>query len=322
MNNRKKTGLLTGGGILFAVCFLLMLYFGKETFYVEGTEQNSPSYDSHIVLLTEETGNEYWQMIEQSAKQTASNHDIYLESIGPKKADPDEVLRTMDQMIAADVDGIITQGLPGPRFRDLVAKAEENGIPVLTVDSDMPDSERRAYIGTDNYNSGKLAGEELLRATEGDQHVGIITGNLESLNQQERIEGFEAAVENVERVDVVDIRESNITEVGAAQAAYSMMKQHSNINALFGTSALDGIGMVQGVEDITVWERPYMIAFDILPETLTLLEEEKIDATIAQYPEKMGEKAVKTMIELLETGYVAPRQHTETDVIRQGDTTS
>ncbi|MGY4688852.1 sugar-binding protein [Salibacterium sp. K-3] len=317
MNRGKKAVLYGGGSFVFGLCFLLMLYYGKETFYVEGTETESPAFDYHVVLLTEETGNEYWRMIEKHAEQTAAEHDMYLESIGPEKADREEVLRTLDRMIAAEVDGILTQGLPGPRFRDLVAKAEEKRIPVLTVDSDRPDSERSAYIGTDNYLSGRLAGEELLRATEGKQYVGIITGNLESLNQQERIQGFEDAVAGRERVEVVDVRESNISEVGAAQAAYAMMKQHSRINALFGTSALDGIGMVQGVEDITLWDQPYMLAFDILPETMTLLEEGRLDATIAQYPEQMGQQGVETMLEVLENGSVEPLQHTKTEVIRQ-----
>ncbi|RSL33612.1 sugar ABC transporter substrate-binding protein [Salibacterium salarium] len=316
MEQKKKAVLYTGGGLLFGVCFLFMLYFGKETFYVEGTEPTAQTYDYHFALITEETGNAYWQMIEQSAKATAADHNIYLESMGPRKANPEEVLRTMDQMIAANVDGIITQGLPGPRFLDLVVKANEHGIPVVTVDSDMPESERTAYIGTDNYESGYLAGEELIRETKGKQSVGIITGNVESLNQQQRIKGFEEAIKNVERIEVVDIKQSNITEVGAAQATYSMIKQHSNINALFGTSALDGIGMVQGVEEMTVWERPYMIAFDTLPETINLLEQEKLDATIAQYPEEMGKQAIQTMRDLQSQANVEPLQHTGTDVIR------
>ncbi|MFD2705694.1 MULTISPECIES: sugar-binding protein [Salibacterium] len=318
----RRTVLYAGGGLVFGICFLFMLYYGKETFYVEGTETLSKEYDYHVVLLVEETGNEYWRMIEKHAQQTAEEHDIYLESIGPEKADRGEMLRTMDQMIAAEVDGILTQGLPGPRFRELVEKAEDKGIPVLTVDSDRPDSERRAYIGTDNVEAGRLAGEEMLRATEGRQRVGIITGNLESLNQQERIRGFEEAVAGRDRVEVVDVRESNISEVGAAEAAYTMIKQHSDINALFGTSALDGIGMVQGVEDITVGERPFMLAFDILPETMTLIEEGRLDATIAQYPEQMGKKGIEVMIDVLENGYTEPLQHTKTKVIRQGDVAS
>ncbi|RSL35182.1 sugar ABC transporter substrate-binding protein [Salibacterium salarium] len=319
MEHKKKVILYTGAGLLFGISFLFMLYFGKETFYVEGTESTAKTYDYHFALITEETGNAYWQEIEQSAKATAAEHNIYLESTGPRKANPDEVLRTMDQMIAAKVDGIITQGLPGPRFLDLVHKANEHNIPVVTVDSDMPESERTAYIGTDNFDSGYLAGEELIRETTGEQVVGIITGNVESLNQQQRMEGFEEAIKNVDRIQVVDIRESNITEVGAAQVTYSMMKQHSDINALFGTSALDGVGMVQGVEEITVWERPYMIAFDILPETIHLLEEGKLDAVIAQYPDKMGTKAVETMIDLQHKDYVEPLQHTKTEVIREAD---
>ncbi|MFB4162501.1 substrate-binding domain-containing protein [Alteribacillus sp. JSM 102045] len=315
----KKRVLYTSGVVIFGICFLFMLYYGKETFYVENIETSAETHDFHFALIIEEAGNPYWQMIERSAEETASKHNIYLETIGPRKSDTDEVLKMIDRMIAAKVDGIITQGLPGPRFLELMNKASENGVPVLTVDSDVSESERKAYIGTDNYEAGRLAGEELIQSTEGKQFVGIITGNLESLNQQERIKGFEDALKKTDRIGIVDIQESNITEAGAAQAAYSMMKQHSEINALFGTSALDGIGMAEGVEEITVWERPYMITFDILPETLELLEEGSIDATVVQYPEEMGEKAIHIMLELQEKDYVEPLQYTKTNVIHRAD---
>src|SRR5699024_474332 len=98
------------------------------------------------------------------------------------------------------------------------------------------------------------------------------------------------------RIHLASIKESNITEIGAAQATYALLKEYPQITALVGTSALDGIGMVEGLHEIAPDKNVYITAFHILPETLQLIQEVKIDATIIQYQEKMGNQAMEAMI--------------------------
>ncbi len=305
------------GMLIFVLSFCLMVYYGKETFYVENKATTENVYDHHIVLITEEVGNDYWHLIENGARDEALNHNIYLEYIGPKRSDNDENLQTFDRMISAKVDGIIIQGLPGERFKNLMDKADENSIPVVNVDTDVPDSQRKAYVGTDNYQAGFLAGQTLIGDTSGDQFVGVVVGMFDALNQQDRLKGFKDAIATVNRIKLVAIEESNITEIGAAQATYSLLKQYPNINALFGTSALDGIGIAQGVEEMNPTTYPYILAFDTLPETLELIEQEKIAATIVQYPYEMGRLAVLKMVELQQKRTVEPLNYTNTGVVRK-----
>ncbi|QDP42209.1 sugar ABC transporter substrate-binding protein [Radiobacillus deserti] len=296
-----------------------MLLYGKKTFYVEDHPAAEQSYDYHFALITEEVGNAYWRLIENGAKEAAENENVYLEYIGPSKSDLEEKLQTLDRMISAKVDGIITQGLPGQRFLDLVHKARENGIPVITVDTDVPKSERQVYVGTNNYEAGFLAGQALIVDTKGEQNVGVIMGSFEALNQQERLDGFLDAISNSSRIKVVDQKESNITEIGAAQATYSILREHPEITALFGTSALDGVGIVQGIREFNPSEDMYVAAFDILPETLSLIEDEDIDITISQYPKEMGKVAVEQMLKIQQEESVNPFQYTATKVIRKDD---
>ncbi|WP_077624737.1 sugar-binding protein [Sediminibacillus massiliensis] len=320
MNNLPKKTMYTLGAVIFLVSLFLMLYYGKETFYMENqTASSQQIYDYHFALITEEVGNEYWRLIENGAKEEAGKHNVYLEYVGPRKSDKEEKLHTIDRMISSKVDGIITQGIPGEAFKELVHKAVERGIDVITVDTDVPDSDRQVYVGTDNYQAGFLAGKALLNDTSGVVNVGIVTGSLDALNQQERIAGFKDALQMADRVRLVDIEESNITEIGAAQAAYSLLKDHPDINALFGTSALDGVGIVQGIEEIHLPEHPYIVGFDILPQTVELIEQGKIDATITQFPMEMGRLSVRYMIDLQQEKVIPTLQNTETSIIRNQD---
>lgn len=317
MNYSSKLFIYIIGGLLFICSFSGMIYYGYKTFYIEEEAIASQEYAYHFALISEEADNEYWRMIEQGASKFAAEHNIYLEYVAPQKADNDQLLKLLDRMISARVDGIITQGVEGRRFVDLALKGLDRRIPIITIDTDVKSSARKAYVGTDNFQAGQLAGKAIIENTTGEQYVGIVTGRFEAINQQERIAGFEAAVESIDRIHIVEVQESNITQIGAAQATYSLLKEYPEINALIGTSALDGIGIVEGLHEIVPNKNVYITAFDILPETLKLIEEGKIDATIAQYPEEMGYKAMEVMVELQNHDLLDNQFFTETKIIEK-----
>lgn len=302
-------------GLIFLSSFLGMIYYGYKTFHIEEEAIVQREYTYHFALISEESDNKYWHMIERGASEFAAEHNIYLEYVAPQKADNDQLLKLLDRMISARVDGIITQGVEGRRFVDLAHKGLDRRIPIITIDTDIKSSARKAYVGTDNFQAGQLAGQTIIENTTGEQYVGIVTGRFEAINQQERIAGFKDAIKSSDRIHIVGVKESNITQIGAAQATYSLLKEHPEINALVGTSALDGIGIVEGLHEIVPNKNVYITAFDILPETIQLIEEGKIDATIAQYPEEMGYKAMEVMVELQSNDLLETQFFTETKII-------
>src|SRR5690625_2169570 len=241
-----KVFIYTIAAVLFLISFIAMLIYGYKSFYIESDTNDSQDYKYHFALIAEETENDYWRLIEKGAKKAAAENGIQLEYVAPQKADNNELLRLLDTMISAKVDGIIVQGVEGKRFVDLVHKGNERQLPIITIDTDVKNSERKADVGTDNHYAGQLAGTTIINNTTGDQYVGIVTGRLEAVNQQERIAGFKQAIKDHARIRVTSIKESNITEIGAAQATYALLKEYPQINALVGTSALDGIGMEIG----------------------------------------------------------------------------
>ncbi|GGJ95671.1 hypothetical protein GCM10007063_17660 [Lentibacillus kapialis] len=320
--SHSKLLIYTLSGTVFCISFIGMLIYGYKTFFIQTEKVESAAYSYHFALIAEESDNDYWRLIEEGAKEAASKHQIYLEYLAPKRANNDKLLKLLDRMISAKVDGIIVQGVQGERFVELVHKAVEREVPIITVDTDVPNSERKAYVGTDNFRAGQLAAKSLIETTDGEQHVGIVTGRFNAINQQQRLKGFKDAIKDTPRIQVVDIKESNITSIGATQAAYSLLKQYPSINMFLGTSALDGIGIVDGIQQIAANKKFTIIGFDLLPETLKLIREGKIDATIAQYPKEMGKESVNVLMELQDHDILDKQKYTETKVIKQGDLTS
>lgn len=305
------------GTAIFIGSFIGMIFYGYKTFYFETEVDSFTEYDYHFVLIGEEMDNEYWRLIEQGARKAAKNNNVLLEYVAPKNIDRDQMLKLLDQMISVKVDGIIIQGIEGPPFIDLIHKGVGRGIPIVTVDADVKASERKAYVGLDNFFAGQLAGQAIIQNTAGEQHVGIVVSKKTSINQQERIAGFADAIEEIDRIQIVAIKESNLTQTGAAQATYSLLREYPAINALVGMSALDGIGMYEGLHEITPYKEVYISAFGLLPETLYLIKKDQINATIAEYPSEIGSEAVELLIDLQEKDILGNQFFQETKIIQK-----
>ncbi|UOQ84110.1 sugar-binding protein [Gracilibacillus salinarum] len=320
--NRRKLIYLIFITIFIASCGFSLYFFiqsqrmedkiEKET----SPEQSLPAYQ--FALIGEELDHDYWRLVGQGAKDVEQNYDVSVAYEGPRRSNPDEQLKLLDIAIKSKVDGIIVQAL-NEDFLPVINQAMENGIPVITIDTDAPNSDRLAYVGTDNYEAGKLAGETLVKDLDSNATVGIVTGSFDNAHHQLRVEGFKEAIAQALGVKVVAIEESNITRVVAEEKAYNMLKEHPDIDALYGTSALDGIGMVEAATSLGVEESIYMLAFDTLPENIELLKQGKIDVLIGQKPYEMGSRSVELMMKLMEGEAIDDVYHTDTSVVRPED---
>jgi len=307
-------------GFIAAVFF--SVYFGMKALQFDDTVMKTEvkaKQTYHFVLVPEEMDNDYWRLVEKGARAAEKDFGVTVEYTGPEKADTEQHIKTIDMAIASKADGIITQGLNEKAFDPIINKAMQKGIPVVTVDTDSPTSERIAYVGTDNYYAGVLAGQALIHDTKGKAVVGIITGRFDAAHQRLRVQGFRDAVKNVPGIKIVAIEESKITRIGAAEKTSKILDEHPDVTAFYGTSALDAIGISQVAEKRHLTGSLYIIGFDTLPETLNLIRTRKIDATVTQQPYEMGYKSVELMLDIVEKKKVPEITNTETRVIHLQD---
>jgi ribose transport system substrate-binding protein len=311
---------LLGASIIGAFFFAFYYYVQANHLHTELEEASASSQplpDYHFVLIGEEMDNDYWRLVGEGAKAAEEDYNVFVEYKGPRRSNMEEQLKMMDMAIAARVDGIIVQALNEEKFVPIINKAVKAGVPVVTIDTDSPNSLRSLYIGTDNYEAGRLAGETLIEDTKGRASVAIITGSFTSAHHQLRVEGFLNSVKNAPGIEIVAIEESNITRVGAEEKAYRLLKENTHITAFFGTSALDAIGITSALQDSVNKGSQYIIAFDALPETVGLLQEGEIDAVVAQQPFEMGFKSVERMFDILEGNPHKDVYHTDANIIRR-----
>ena len=96
-----------------------------------------------------------------------------------------------------------------------------------------------------------------------------------------------------------------------------MLGKYPEITALFGTSALDGIGISQAIDKINPISPILVYAFDDLEETLELIKKDKIQATVKQNQYEMGYQGVSLLYEAVTGGRIQPTYYTTTNILRK-----
>jgi len=149
------------------------------------------------------------------------------------------------------------------------------------MDSDSPDSGRALYLGLNNYNAGLAAGQKMVELL-GDncgEVVGFV-GFLTAQNAIDRIAGAEAAFEGT-GCSLVTVLTDDVDPGRALSNAEQALVSYPDVKGMIGFYSYNGPAIGQalkaaGRDDIT------LVAFDLEPETITLLREGVVSAAIGQ----------------------------------------
>ncbi|MCZ8522659.1 MULTISPECIES: substrate-binding domain-containing protein [Paenibacillus] len=267
----------------------------------------------HVVLIAQVQDNPFWRTIERGAREAAETFGMELEYRGPLRIQPQEQIRLLEKALASRADAVLIQGINDPAHRALIDKAMLEGIPVITIDADEPDSRRLAYIGTDNRKAGETMGELLARKARGEGTVGVLIGSPQAYSQQLRLAGFRSVISRYPELRIAEVRSTDVSRLQAAQQTEELLALYPQMGYLAGFSALDGMGALEAASRL----RPQglgIFAFDDLPETKEAVAACRIESTVVQQPYQMGYGAVALLHDYFQGRPVASEHFTEAGV--------
>ena len=99
-------------------------------------------------------------------------------------------LDAIDALLSEGINGLAISPYNDSAVREKIDGLDRAGIPVVTLNTDIENARRIAYVGSNFYKSGETAGALIRLMTKGEVHVGIISGSQNILCHTERISGF------------------------------------------------------------------------------------------------------------------------------------
>lgn len=217
---------------------------------------------------------------------------VTVELQGPAEWDASLEARDIEQLVARQVDGVLTTAGDAQTMIPAINRAIGAGIPVITFDSDAPDSDRLAFVGTNNYQAGCEAGKAIAEWHGDDAVVGISTFPGPA-HLAERVEGFEACLaEAAPGATIAATVNDQGTVDGAETALTAMLQANPEINVIFAAHGNPGPGAAAAVRNLGLEGQIDIMGFDFGLPVIELIESGEIRATVGQNPYLMGYMAM------------------------------
>jgi LacI family transcriptional regulator len=191
-------------------------------------------------------------------------------------------------------DGIAFMALDHPLVREAVHQLAEEGVPVVTLVSDLSSSRRNAYVGLDNRAAGRTAALLLGRFLgKRDAQVALIAGSRSYRAHEEREAGFLSLIEEMfPQLHVVGLREGHDDAGMNQRQMRALLEQYPKLAGVYNIGgASDGVG--RALQDAGRSEKVVFVGHGLTPDTRAMLIDGTMDAVITQSPQTVIGNALK-----------------------------
>lgn len=255
-----------------------------------------------VILFTKENPffDEVMKGVHQKARELAGYSCTVLTRRVP--FDIAAQLAAIDELLAEEIHGLVLTPYNAPEITVRINELSDAGIPVVTTNTDIVGSKRLAYVGSDYYHSGQIAGGLMGLISERPRQVGIITGSSQVLCHTERIAGFKDCITKKHpHILIKAIVENKDNDLESYEVTKRLLTDYPDINALFFTAA--GVyGGCRALLGFCPKRDMRVIAYDNVETTKELLSQGVISATICQQPLIQGSMPIDILFRYLTAG--------------------
>jgi len=238
----------------------------------------------------------------ESRAQELLDYGVTVEIRSTQIDKPEMQIALIDELVALGIDGLAITPINHPSVIARIRELTASGVPVVTANSDIRDSGRIAYVGSDYFKSGVTAAGLMNLVTGGEANVGIIIGHPWVECHTERAAGFtEQVTACYPGIRIVGTVVNNDDDQESFTVVQSLLQANPEINALFLASA-GVVGACRGVKELGLLGKVKIISYDLPPSTQELIERDVISATITQQPMTQGSKPLDILLDYIGMG--------------------
>lgn len=202
---------------------------------------------SHIVVVVKSTKNGFWTSVKRGMDAAVADLNeklgykgddkIKLTFEGPSdETDVEDQINIIDAVLGENPDVLCLSAIDMDSCQAQLEAAEENGIPVIVLDSGVKTGNVNATCVVDNYQAGVQAAVKLADTIGGSGKIAVMTHVESAQNCQEREQGFtETIAEKYPDIEIVNISHQN-EETSVSEMAESVLKLFPDVKGYFCTN--------------------------------------------------------------------------------------
>jgi len=245
---------------------------------------------------------------EAAARDLAQKHNIHIavHSLTPAQENAETQAERLREAVNYGADAILISASDATKLTAPINAAVDQGVEVMTFDSDAPASRRFAYYGVDDYDLGGQVMAELATLMGNKGKAGILAGNENAPNLQARARGASAEAAKHPGIQILGPFHHGETPQDATAELQRENKAHPDLKGwamvggwpLFGTSLLNDPNAT----------RFKIVAVDALPAELAYVEKGVVPVLLAQPVYQWGYVGVQTIVDKVHFKAVVPQR--------------
>lgn len=252
----------------------------------------------HKLAFVTNNSSDFWVIARKGTEKAAKEiPGIEVEFRMPADGTAAEQQRQVDDLLAKGIHGIAISPVDPANQTPMLNRAASQTL-VVTQDSDAPNSNRVCYIGTDNVQAGRQAGELVKEALPQGGKIMVFVGVLDADNAKQRYQGLKEALAG-SNVTIIDVRTDNTDRVRAKSNASDSLVNNPDLAGMVGLWSYNGPAIVSAVREANKADKVKIIAFDEEDETLSGIRDGAIYATVVQQPFEFGFRSIEMMAKIL-----------------------
>jgi len=258
-----------------------------------------------FALLPKTLTNPYFVAMQEFAQKACDKYGIQLECVAP----PDETrieeqIAMFETMLEKKVDAILVVPCGSTEIVASVEQANAVGIPVFCLDTNASGGEIVSFIGTNNFEGGKLAGE-WVGNTKGSAKVSIITGTPGNKTHEDRVNGFLEGIKGFANVSVVgEVLPAYSDRSQGMSQAENILTAYPDVTVIYCTNDEMAMGAGEAVKARGLSDKITVIGFDGAPSSAQGILDGVMHASVAQAPGRMAQLGVEAAYEFIVNGKV------------------
>ncbi len=266
--------------------------------------------------------------MQRGAEEAASQAGIQLVvQAAEREIDVEKQMQIIENLLQTGVRALIVTPSGSREIASVIVKANRANVPVIVVDTRVDPKAAadnnlkiESFIGSDNYEGGRLAGEYLAKATGGTARVAILEGIPGHETGDSRLRGFRDALQKHPAMTILASQTANWERDQGFTVFQNMLQAHPGIDALFACNDLMALGAVEAIAAAGRAGRIRVVGFDALDDAREAIEAGRMEASMAQSPRDMGRLAVEGAARLLRSEAVPREQMVPIGLVTKGGT--
>ncbi|MDQ0469472.1 sugar ABC transporter substrate-binding protein [Labrys wisconsinensis] len=251
-----------------------------------------------IYVSYHDVSNEFAPFMKAGVEKAGAEDKVNARFVGPVGANADGQISEIETLMGK-MDGLAISSVSSDALAPVIDRVLAAGIPVVTFNTDNPGSKRLAFAGQDLVQSGREAGKLMAKVLDGKGKVLITTIDAAAQWSLDREKGAREALKDSPGIEVVNTLNTGTDPQKIYSEIENAMLANPSVTGVLSLECCSTPAAGTWVKRNGATGKVKVVGFDLLDQTVQLVEEGEIQATIDQAPEKQGFAAVDLLVKFL-----------------------